>query len=157
MEAKEITVAGAGILGLWQALTLAKAGYKVRLVEVSSEPFINAASRWAGVMLAPDCEAESAPTAVRDLGRAAMELWRRAYPGMVENGTLVVAAARDQSELQRFARATEKHRNLDDSSIADLEPDLGGRFQSGLFFALSCSLAQSSSQARRLRSSSIAK
>ncbi len=135
MEAKEITVAGAGVLGLWQALTLAKAGYKVSLVEVSVEPFVNAASRWAGVMLAPDCEAESAPPVVRDLGRAAMGLWRQAYPGIVENGTLVVASARDQSELQRFARATEKHRNLDKSAIADLEPDLGGRFQSGLFFA----------------------
>ena len=134
MSEQSITVAGAGILGLWQALTLAKVGHKVRLMEASCAPFVNAASRWAGAMLAPDCESESAPPVVRDLGRAAIGLWRSAYPGIVENGTLVVASARDQSELQRFARATEKHRNLDESDIADLEPDLGGRFQSGLYF-----------------------
>ena len=135
MDTKSITVAGAGILGIWQALTLAKAGHKVRILEASGAPFVNAASRWAGVMLAPDCEAESAPAVVRDLGREAMALWRAAYPGIVEYGTLVVAAARDQSELQRFARATDKHRNVDESAIADLEPDLGGLFQAGLFFA----------------------
>ena len=135
METKSITVAGAGILGLWQALTLAKAGHKVRLVEASVEPFSQAASRWAGAMLAPDCEAESAPAVVRDLGREAIALWRAVYPGIVENGTLVVASARDQSELQRFARATVQHRTVDEFSIADLEPSLGGRFQTGLFFA----------------------
>lgn len=135
METKSITVAGAGILGLWQALTLAKAGHKVRLLEASVEPFSNAASRWAGAMLAPDCEAESAPAVVRDLGREAMALWRAVYPGIVENGTLVVASARDQSELQRFARATERHKQVDEAAIADLEPSLGGRFQAGLFFS----------------------
>ncbi len=135
METKSITVAGAGILGLWQALTLAKAGHKVRLVEASAEPFTQAASRWAGAMLAPDCEAESAPQVVRDLGREAMALWRAVYPGIVENGTLVVASARDQSELQRFARVTERHKQVDEAAIADLEPSLGGRFQAGLFFS----------------------
>ena len=135
METKSITVAGAGILGLWQALTLAKAGHKVRLLEASVEPFSNAASRWAGAMLAPDCEAESAPAVVRNLGREAMALWRAVYPGIVENGTLVVASARDQSELQRFARATERHKQVDEAAIADLEPSLGGRFQAGLFFS----------------------
>ncbi len=135
MKAQSITVAGAGILGLWQALTLAKAGHKVRLVEASTEPFTQAASRWAGAMLAPDCEAESAPAVVRDLGREAMALWRGTYPGIVENGTLVVASARDHSELQRFARATERYTTVDDAAITNLEPSLGGRFQSGLFFA----------------------
>lgn len=135
MEPRVITVAGAGILGLWQALTLAKAGHNVRLVEASEEPFVNAASRWAGAMLAPDCEAESAPPVVRNLGREAMALWRAAYPGIVENGTLVVASARDQSELQRFARATERHQTVDEAEIANLEPNLSGRFHTGLFFA----------------------
>ena len=135
METKSITVAGAGILGLWQALTLAKAGLKVRLVEASAEPFSHAASRWAGAMLAPDCESESAPPVVRDLGREAMALWRAVYPGIVENGTLVVASVRDQSELHRFARATERHKKVDEAAIADLEPSLGARFQAGLFFA----------------------
>src|SRR4051794_33665027 len=71
-----IVVAGAGIVGLWQALMLARAGHRVRLVEKSAVPFANAASRWAGAMIAPECEAESAPSVVRDLGRRGLALWQ---------------------------------------------------------------------------------
>ena len=35
MTARTITVLGAGILGLWQAYTLARRGYRVRLFEAS--------------------------------------------------------------------------------------------------------------------------
>jgi len=33
MKTPTITVAGAGIVGLWQALTLARRGFSVRLIE----------------------------------------------------------------------------------------------------------------------------
>ena len=130
-----ITVIGAGVLGLWQALTLARAGHTVRLVEASSDPFAATASRYAGAMLAPDCEAEAAPPVVRQFGHDGLKLWRAAYPHLVEAGTLVVAAPRDRSELSRFARMTGGHKGLDAASIAELEPDLGDRFAAGLFFA----------------------
>lgn len=134
MNRLDITVVGAGVLGLWQAVALARAGHRVRLKEQSAVPFTQAASRWAGAMLAPDCEAESAPALVRDLGRASCDLWRSVYPGVVKNGTLVTAAARDLSELTRFARATERHEKLDEDALAALEPDLAGRFASALFY-----------------------
>lgn len=130
-----ITVIGAGVLGLWQALTLARAGHPVRLVETSNDPFAATASRYAGAMLAPDCEAEAAPPVVRQFGHDGLKLWRAAYPHLVEAGTLVVAASRDRSELNRFTRMTSGHKSLDAASIADLEPDLGDRFAAGLFFA----------------------
>lgn len=104
---KNITVAGAGIIGLWQALTLAKAGNRVRLMEASAEPFAASSSRWAAAMIAPECEAEAAPKIVRDMGRRGLALWRAAYSGLIENGTLVVAAARDRAELTRFQRMTD--------------------------------------------------
>ncbi|MEO0671671.1 MAG: FAD-dependent oxidoreductase, partial [Pseudomonadota bacterium] len=129
-----ITIAGAGIFGLWQALFLARAGHEVRVVETSTEPFANAASRYAGAMIAPECEAESAPDVVRDLGRDALLLWKQTYPGLVENGTLVLAAARDQSELDRFAAATHGHINCDAGRIAELEPALGRRHARALYF-----------------------
>ncbi|MFM9940395.1 MAG: FAD-dependent oxidoreductase [Hyphomicrobiaceae bacterium] len=134
MTARTITVVGAGILGLWQALVLAQHGHKVTLVEASPEPFADAASRWAGAMLAPYCEEEGAEPRVRDLGLEGMALWREAFPGIVSNGTLVVAAARDRSELNRFARATRGHVLIDAEQVAALEPDLGQRFQSGLYY-----------------------
>lgn len=131
---RKITVVGAGVLGLWQALTLARLGCAVMLVERSEKAFAAAASRWAGAMLAPDCEAETAPEIVRDLGQQSSALWRAVYPGVVRNGTLVTAGARDLSELGRFARATRNHRHLDEEAVAALEPDLAGRFSSALFY-----------------------
>lgn len=129
-----ITVVGAGIVGLWQALVLARAGHPVRLVERSAEPFALSASLYAGAMLAPDCEAESAAPVIRTLGFEALEHWRRTYPPLVEKGSLVVAPARDRAELARFARMTIGHELADPDRIAALEPDLGGRFVSGLHF-----------------------
>lgn len=130
-----ITVVGAGILGLWQALTLARRGHRVTLVDRSDNPLDTSASRHAGAMLAPDCEAESAPDIVRDLGQHGLALWRASYPGVVNGGSLVVASARDQADLKRFAGMTRGHRRLDGAEIAALEPDLGDRFQTALHFA----------------------
>lgn len=134
MTKLDITVAGAGVLGLWQALTLRKAGHEVTLVERSPVPFAEAASRWAGAMLAPDCEAESAPPLVRDLGQRSCALWRGAFDGVVSNGTLVTAGARDAGELARFARATRAFQKLDGAGIANIEPQLAGRFGAALFY-----------------------
>ncbi len=130
-----ITIAGAGILGLWQALTLARGGHRVRLVDQSSEPAETCTSRHAGAMLAPDCEAESTPAEVRDFGRQGLDLWRAYYPQVVGGGSLVVAGARDQPELTRFARMTQGHRTIDRAGVARLEPDLADRFETALFFA----------------------
>jgi glycine oxidase len=134
MATLRITVVGAGILGLWQALTLARRGHDVRLVEASPEPFVRSASAHAGAMLCPDSEAEAAPEIVRDLGRRGLALWREAYPALVNAGSLVVAPSRDQPELTRFAKMTERHRTLDAAGIEALEPDLAERFSTALFF-----------------------
>ena len=134
VQKKSITVAGAGISGLWQALTLAEAGHRVRLMEKSAEPFAASSSRWAGAMIAPECESESAPEIVRDMGRRGLPMWRAAYPGIVENGTLVVAAVRDRSELTRFQRMTENHQLLHSTRVAELEPEFADRFDAALFF-----------------------
>ncbi len=135
MTSRAITVVGAGILGLWQALTLARAGHHVRLIEVSDEPFARAASRYGGVMLAPEREAETAPPGLRALGSESIALWRALYPDLVTAGSLVVAAARDRVELERFARQTQGHESLDAKALHGLEPDLEGRFASALYFA----------------------
>lgn len=134
MSTSFITVVGAGIIGLWQAYTLARAGHRVRLIEKSEGPLAACASRWAGAMIAPECEAEAAPLAVRDHGREGLALWREAYPGIISKGTLVVAQARDAPDLARFGRITEGHTLVDASAIGSLEPDLSGRFDRGLYY-----------------------
>ena len=93
------------------------------------------ASWFAGGMLAPWCERESAEQPVLDLGRDAADWWDAVLPGQVTRaGTLVVAAPRDAGELDRFASRTSGHRRVDEDEIALLEPDLAGRFRRGLLF-----------------------
>ncbi len=130
-----ITVRGTGIVGVWQAFVLASKGHNVTLVSKTSEPFSEASSWIAGAMLAPFCETESAEPVIRRLGLQSMPLWQEAFPHVKSNGTLVVAQPRDTSELKRFARQTSDHATLDAAQIEDLEPDLAGRFRTGLFFA----------------------
>lgn len=134
MTPPPITVVGAGVAGLWQAYMLAYRGHSVHLVEQSPVPFSGAASAFAGAMLAPYCERETAPPIVRDLGLRSLDLWRAAFSGVVSNGTLVVAHPGDRSELVRFSRLTEGYRSLESEELAKLEPDLAGRFRQGLFF-----------------------
>jgi glycine oxidase len=50
---QRIAIRGAGVVGLWQALTLARRGHEVTLYERSAEPFADACSPFAGAMLAP--------------------------------------------------------------------------------------------------------
>jgi glycine oxidase len=129
------TIIGGGIFGLWQAFELARRGHAVTLHEAMSEAQTGGASRVAGAMLAPYCEAEGAEPIVQELGVRGLTLWRNAVPGIVMRGSLVVAASRDQGELTRFARMTDSHRTVSADAIAELEPDLADRFGRGLFYA----------------------
>src|SRR5262245_36985611 len=123
MAQRKITVVGAGITGLWQAVMLARRGHRVLLVEKSDVPFTGAASAYAGAMLGPFCETEVYAPVVRDLGCKSIGLWRKIYPGTVTEGTLVIASPRDKSEVDHFARLTEGHERLDEAGIARIEPD----------------------------------
>ncbi|MGN6769513.1 MAG: glycine oxidase ThiO [Rhizobiaceae bacterium] len=129
-----VLVRGAGVGGLTAAHELWTRGVEVELCERASRVGAGA-SGFAGGMLPPWCEREAASEPVLTLGRMAADWWEAALPGHVtRNGTLVVAPARDASELVRFAARTEGHAWLDQAGIAELEPALAGRFRRGLFF-----------------------
>jgi len=134
-QKKNIIIIGAGIFGLCHALLLAQAGHRVRVLERSRKPFSEAASRYAGAMIAPFCEAEAAEPIIRDLGFAAAAIWRKVYPGLITQGSLVVAGTRDQGELRRFARMTSGHEMIDREGLHRLEPALADRFQTALYYA----------------------
>lgn len=132
-DARSIIVLGAGITGLWQAVTLCDHGHDVMVHELDQDA-ARPASWYAGGMLAPFCEGEAAEAIVSELGQHSIKLWRTVYPGVTVAGSLVVANSRDRAELQRFARLTETGQPQSPEQIAELEPDLDGRFRQGLFF-----------------------
>lgn len=130
-----VLVKGAGVAGLTVAFELAGRGVEVTVVDRA--PALGGGASWmAGGMLAPWCEAATAEPAVVSLGGLAADWWEAALPGLVSRkGTLVVAPPRDRSELTRFSQRTSAFQWLDENAVAALEPDLAGRFRSGLFFA----------------------
>ena len=128
-----IRVLGAGVAGLAVATELVARDAQVELVDPAGGPGATACSWWAGGMLAPFCEYESAEEPVLRLGQHAKRWWAR-YTPVTNAGTLVVAHRRDAADLRRFARRTEGFAEVDTSRIAELEPDLFG-FDHGLFFA----------------------
>jgi glycine oxidase len=128
-------VIGAGVAGLVTATELLERGARVTLVDRAEGPGRQACSWWAGGMLAPWCERESAEEAVVTLGADAADWWARHTGAVTREGTLVLALGRDRSELRRFARRTEGHEEVDAERIAALEPDLAGKHMRGLFFA----------------------
>lgn len=136
-----IAVRGAGVVGLWQALLLARRGHAVTLYERSAQPFAEACSVYAGAMLAPRCEEESAEAVVSELGKRGIALWRETYSGTKANGTLVVALHRDRAELDRFARMTGGHQHLSPAELATTEPSLTDRFAGALLYAEEAHLA----------------
>jgi glycine oxidase len=133
-EVSRIAVVGAGIVGSWQALLFATAGYQVTLYDRDEAALTEATSYWAGGMLAPWCEREGAEPIVTDLGIRSLELWRQLLPETKFNGTLVVAHPRDRADLARFARLTAGFEAIDAEALARLEPALVPTFGGGLFF-----------------------
>lgn len=130
-----VLVKGAGVAGLATALELARRGISVEVVERRADIGLGA-SHWAGGMLAPYCEREAAEEIVLTSGLSAADWWDEAVPGLVQRqGTLVLANPRDLADLKRFASRTRGHRWLGEDEIAELEPDLAGRFGTGLFFS----------------------
>jgi glycine oxidase len=133
--ASPVTIIGAGVAGAWQALLFAQAGHDVTLHERSSADMMLSTSHWAGGMLAPYCESESAEPIISRLGLRSLDLWRQTLPDTPFHGSLVVTHARDRADFERFARLTTGHRRLDAAALAKLEPSLEGRFRDALFFA----------------------
>jgi glycine oxidase len=129
-----VLIRGAGVAGLTLAHELVECGVRVTVTD-PRQSMAETASWFAGGMLAPYCERESAEQAVQDLGLDAADWWDKALPGLVVRaGTLVVAASRDHRELDRFAARTAGFVSLGPDDIAALEPDLAGRFRRALHF-----------------------
>jgi glycine oxidase len=132
-----LRVIGAGVMGLAAAFEMARqgraAGVRVELVERQDGVGLGC-SFFAGGMIAPWCELQSAEPIVAELGEEALAFWTRDIPVATVSGSLVVAPARDRAELRDFARRTRHFEEVGETRLAELEPDLSGRFTQALFF-----------------------
>lgn len=130
----QVTILGAGVMGLSIATELAARGVTPRIIDPSGGPGPHGCSWWAGGMLAPHCESESAEPVVVRHGLDAADWWQAHGAQITHRGTLVLALSRDRTELDRFGRMTKAHRSVDATEIAALEPELSGRIPRGLFY-----------------------
>ena len=133
--AVDATILGAGVAGLCVATELVARGARVRVIDPGGGPGKQGCSWWAGGMLAPFCEGETAEAEVVRLGQEAAGWWQAAGVTVERKGTLVLALGRDRAELDRFARRTAGHEALSAEGVGKLEPELAGRFGRGLHFA----------------------
>lgn len=138
---KDVVVIGAGVAGLTAAAACVARGMSVRVVDRAAGLGPDMCSWWAGGMLAPWCERESAEQQVIDDGARAADWWEAHGAEVTRKGTLVVANPRDRAELSRFGRRTSNFEEIDGARIAALEPALEGRFGKGLYFAEEAHLA----------------
>ncbi|MFY0692702.1 MAG: FAD-dependent oxidoreductase [Paracoccaceae bacterium] len=130
-----VTILGGGVAGLCVAAELSSRNVPVTICDPEPGPGPHACSWWAGGMLAPFCEGETAEEPVVRLGQDAASWWAHHGVNVVQNGSLVITLERDRRELDRFARRTEGHTRIDGARLVELEPDLEGRFDRALFFA----------------------
>lgn len=130
----QISVVGSGVAGLCVASELSARGVVVQLFDRHGAVGPQACSWWAGGMLAPFCEGDTAPEIVTRLGRGSADWWQTHGVNVIRNGSLVIALGRDRNEVDRFARRTTEHRFINEGELATLEPDLQGRFSRALYF-----------------------
>jgi glycine oxidase len=133
MASMHIRIIGGGVAGLTCAFMLARLGCGVDIFERQAQAG-KGCSWYAGGMLAPWCELESAEPLVSEWGQESLAFWQTEFPDTQSFGSLVVAPSRDSAELKRFARRTSEFEWLDNAKISELEPDLDGRFETALYF-----------------------
>ncbi len=133
-----VTIIGSGIAGLCSAYLALQSGLSTTIITASQGPDASCCSWWAGGMLAPFCEQESAEPLIETLGLESMAFWQGFASEFkvpyFTNGSLVIAAARDQCLLRQFERQTHGGERLNNQQISNLEPDLSHN-QQALWFA----------------------
>ncbi|MBW7909528.1 MAG: glycine oxidase ThiO [Kiritimatiellae bacterium] len=140
-------VVGAGVMGRLLSLRLAESGWAVTLVDRNAEPGENSCT-WTGAgMLSPYCEREASERLITDLGIYSIERWPAILKSLAQPvfhkslGSLVVAHPNDRGELGRLQRRVlersvrpDQMREVSGPELEALEPELGQRFSSGLYF-----------------------
>lgn len=137
----KIAVIGAGISGMLAACKNAEKGALVTVYEKQDFPPVNP-STIAGGMMAPFSEIETLPLSFVNIGVKGIGMWREMLGHdsdvfFTEEGSLFLAHSEDEPHLHRFSQhlhsVSTQWEWVDSNRICDLEPQLGGRFDKGLY------------------------
>lgn len=142
-------VIGGGLMGRFVALGLVRQGHQVSLYDQGDASGRTAAAHVAAAMLAPYAESVEAEPEVVALGIESLKLWPEFLESLPKevffqkNGTLVVWHSSDKDQAVQFGQRLhhlkgtlaegDQPQSLDRIGIAGLEPQLGDRFQQGLY------------------------
>lgn len=138
-EIRNITIQGAGIMGLTCAYVLADACPEagITMIDPAGFPADNA-SRMAGGMLAPWCECDHLPPEWIPAGLEGIAFWREfskktggAFE-FAEAGSLILAHAEDRHMTERLRAVLPPENAGMPVDLAQTEPLLAGRFKGGL-------------------------
>ncbi|MFO1434290.1 MAG: glycine oxidase ThiO [Candidatus Competibacteraceae bacterium] len=142
-----IGIAGAGLVGRLLAFALLRKGWRITLLDSDRRTGGQSAAIVAAGMLAPYAELETAEPLVFNLGKRSLELWPPWLAALEQpvffqqTGTLLIAHRQDRADMERFvshihAKLGERAelQSLDATQLAELEPELAGRFQRGVWF-----------------------
>lgn len=153
-----LAIAGGGLLGRLLAWQLSAQGHRVSVYERDSELGSQSAAYAAAAMLAPYSELIDADWSVFEYGLASIAVWKQWQSqllvetgidiALVQRGSLIVAHRNDRSLLEHFRQRLLAHRDLDadrvpsisNADLAQLEPDLEGRFREATFLSDEASL-----------------
>ncbi len=144
-----VGIAGAGLMGRLLAWRLLQRGCQVSLYDDHAPAGCASAAMTAAGMLAALSEAAEGTTAMATLGAGAVVAWRQLLAELAAEGappvwfqgrgSLVVAHPADAADLERLRRllttrvAADRFHTLDAAALSELEPELAGRFDGGLY------------------------
>lgn len=141
-QRKKIAIFGFGLTGRLAALALYHE-HQLDIYETGKISGEQSAGFVAAAMLAPLAESVLCEEDLAQMGLEAMPMWQRIiaqldHPVFFQQaGSLVVAHQQDRGDLLSFRRRLKALNGIQpefvDSRIADIEPELAGRFHQGIF------------------------
>lgn len=130
----KVSIFGTGVAGMTCAVEFAERGIETEVFERADSFGPHSCSWYAGGMLSPWCECDHSAALVAELGEQSLAWWKQRLPGLLRQGSLLLAHGRHASELLSFSRRTARYEWLDAAGVDALEPALAGRFPRGLYF-----------------------
>ncbi|WP_286234026.1 glycine oxidase ThiO [Thalassotalea sediminis] len=140
-----VAIVGAGLMGRLTAVSLARAGYQITLIDKDDKKGHQSAAYAAAGLLTPLGEAIHSEASIVNMGFASLGLWPdilsslSSYTFFQQQGSIAVAHEQDQGDLQRFSRYITHHyqqhclQKLDRQQLLALEPEISRHFNHGLY------------------------